>query len=151
MMIREFLRANTASGARTVASDSRWGVRGEISQGLLKGLAIAAGVLVVGVIVYYNTAGAKPYGVTDKYHYLCSECGREFIMTEEEITNVKVAANDPTKHIMPCPKCGKEAGRIMVQCEKCGHWFKPKGDNNACPKCGYDPYKADDSKPESDK
>jgi hypothetical protein len=128
---------------RRSCSADRW-AEGQMNAALLKGLGIAAAVLLSGYFVYSSVSGGGN-SKADSYQDIrvfCTACKQEFGLTAQAAAKERAMAGNPRKKLT-CPNCKKEAGENMTLCGKCNHWYLPKNNDvpgeRKCSKCGHDP------------
>jgi len=106
------------------------------------GLGLAALVIAVGVAIYFSVGSSDASYVYEAVHIQCTACGNQYELSAQAAAEERAAAGNPRKK-MSCPKCHKESGETMSQCDKCAKWYLPKPETAAarfkCPGCGHDP------------
>ncbi len=113
---------------------------------------IIVGCILLAVIVFMVTrsgggAGLDSLSDAEMTWVKCMKCGQSYEMGLKEYyeeLNEKAKANPtpmPVAHPLTCQKCGQNAVRKAVKCEKCGEVFfeysVPNDFPDRCPECKH--------------
>ena len=75
----------------------------------------------------------------DAHPYLCRDCGKLTILSDEELFALKTKAresSDPEDARVPCASCGSRNTDLALKCPRCGEYLvRPASGRPVCPHC----------------